>query len=266
MCDVELHGKKFTNHNDTIFCEECYIKFEAKKCHKCKESIGLGSIKVTLENKSWHKECFVCKRCKIDLKGEKYYLIDEDLFCKNCNSQPVAQCHECKLAIKSTVSHIKHKQRLWHAECFKCVLCKGWLANGEFQEMDDTIMCNDCYSTKVSKKCSVCHLSVAKGVLLGISVYHKECFVCSVCKQNLVGASKVADKNGQPICQECKLKEAKKCFRCNGPITTRHTVYRGQTFHIECFKCNLCGSSIDNSEFYETSLNEILCAKCARIN
>lgn len=262
---MELHSKRFKEENGYVYCEECYRKFAAKKCQKCKESIGLDSKLVTIKEKSWHKECFVCKKCKVNLVSQTYYSQDDDLLCSECESLPaVAQCQGCRQGIKSTVSHLTHKNKHWHVECFKCTTCNIWLANGEFNEMDGNLMCNKCYIDKVSKKCIICQLPTAKGVQFGLNIYHSECFKCADCDASLLGG-KVKEKNGQPFCQSCYLKGARKCYRCKGPITTRHTIYKGEPFHIECFKCNLCGSSIANNEFYETSLKEILCISCAQI-
>lgn len=226
---------------------------------------------VTVEGKYyWHRECFVCTRCKESLAGQRYYKTDDNnLLCSDCQGDhsPIAQCQGCKNAVSSTTAYVKHKQHCWHPECFKCTICRAFLASGEYHDVDDNPMCMDCYSTKISRKCANCQEPITKkGVQHGLSVYHSDCFNCSNCDANLVNESKVKEKDGRLICHECYLKTAKKCFHCKAPITSRHTVYKNRLFHIECFKCNLCGSNIEGGDFYETSLSEILCAKCAHIN
>ena len=265
-CGQELHGKLHKEDNEKLFCEKCYNSEVAIKCFKCQTSINLGSKNVTIESKySWHEECFACMKCRQTLVDQQYYFLSDRLLCLECQSDQVTtQCHGCKNAVDSTVSFLKHKTRYWHTECFKCVICQSWLANGKFNEMDDNIMCTNCFIIKTSKKCAVCQETITtKGVQFGLGSYHGGCFNCSSCKKSLIGESKVKDQDGHPVCKECYQKFAKKCFRCNGPITSRHTLYKGRVFHIECFKCNICGSNIDRTEFFETSLNEILCAKCA---
>ncbi len=250
-----------------MYCEKCYDRYAATKCQKCKKSIGIGSKKIAVGGNCWHKECFICTRCRQNVQ-DKYYFDNLDLLCHECTgSQSIAQCQGCKLAISSTVSFLKHKELCWHAECFKCTLCQTFLADGHFKEIEDKIICNKCYSIKFGKKCAVCQESITtQGIQFGLNSYHKDCFKCSSCSKNLIGESKIKDNGGQPLCYECKLKDAKQCFRCKGPIISRHTLYRGQLFHLECFKCNTCGSSISGIDFYETSLNEILCVKCAHVN
>ena len=265
MCDKELHGKKYKEKNELIYCGECYDKFAAVECQKCKKPIGIGSKKfITIENDTWHLECFVCKRCKEKLVGQPYNIIDKDLFCREClSNQAIAQCEGCKLAINPTVSFLRHKKRCWHANCFNCSICQTWLANGEFHEMDDNIMCKDCFVSKVSKKCTMCQLPATKCIQFGLNVYHAECFKCSDCYCKLIGKNNIKnDKDGKLLCQDCDLKLAKKCFHCKGPITKRYTLYKSRAFHLECFKCNICGSIINNKEFFETSLCEVLCSSC----
>lgn len=269
-CQMELHGKKYREENNKLLCEGCFGTGVARNCEKCKGSIGIGSKMVTVQGKfSWHNECFICVRCKQSLLGETYYISNTDLFCSECQSDHVIidQCQGCKNAISSTSTYIKHKKRCWHPECFKCTICKTWLASGEYYGVDDNPMCKDCFTTKSSRKCTACQEPIVKkGVQHGLALYHSDCFNCSKCNSNLTNESKVKGDGGKLFCNKCYLKLAKKCFRCNGPITSRHTIYKGQQFHIECFKCNLCGSNIEGKEFYETSLTEILCAKCAQIN
>ena len=268
-CDTLLHQRSFREENSKLYCESCYSRIAASLCQKCREPIGIGAKKMNVKDVSWHMECFICKRCREDLSGERYFLVDGDLLCGEC-VEPVAQCYGCKSSISPAVSYLNHKSRSWHAECFKCVLCRAWLVDGNFHELDDSLMCNTCYIEKVGKKCSVCAQSiVGKGVQFCLSTYHPDCFCCAYCDRPLVGENvKVKEREGRPICEDCVLRSAKKCFRCHQPITAKHTVYHERLFHLDCFTCNICGSSVAGakSEFFETSLNEILCYQCAKIN
>lgn len=265
LCEIELHGKKyFSGENEATLCEKCYEKNVAAKCQKCEKKI-ISGIKHTVDKYSWHRECFTCRRCKEDLFEQKFYqIVDGHLLCSGCKGdEAVAQCHGCKNAISSTISFVKHKKQSWHPECFKCTLCQTWLADGKFHEMDDNLLCTTCYTAKVGTKCASCQETItSKGIQMGLRPYHSDCFKCTDCEKTLIGESKIKEKDGKPQCYECHLKEVKKCYRCKGPITSRHTLYKGHTFHIECFKCNICGSAIDSATYFETSLNEVLCSKC----
>jgi LIM domain kinase 1 len=77
---------------------------------------------------------------------------------------------------------------------------------------------------------------------------------------------KVSEKQGSLYCEECVVKFAKICEGCMRPIVSRHTVYKRKYYHVECFKCTNCGTSIGKQSFYETSLNDLLCEQCAKGN
>ena len=261
-CDANVSGKRFIEEFGDPICESCFSK-TAIKCQKCKEPIGIGSKKTTHKGASWHQECFACKRCQEDLTSARFFVVKGDLFCEDC-MEPIAQCHSCKQGIKPTVSYLRHKNQTWHAECFKCVVCQGWLVDGEFNELDDNLICHKCFISKVSKRCTICSKPVVvKALQFSLSTYHPECFNCSECSCNLAtGTIKVKEKLGKPVCIDCHLKSAKKCFKCHDPIISKHTIYNGRVFHLECFTCNKCGKSVAKSEFFETSLGEILCMRC----
>lgn len=262
-CDDSIHSKPCTNYQGRNLCERCYSKY-APKCHRCSEPIGIGAKKHTHKGKYWHETCFVCKRCREDLQGERFFIVDDDLLCGDC-MQPVAQCQGCKEGISPAVSYLQHNKRCWHAECFKCAVCRAWLVDGQFHEMEDSLMCNTCFIEKMSKKCELCQQPITgKAIQFSLKVFHKECFVCAGCGEPLEGQNgKVKERHGDPYCESCVLKFAKKCYKCRGPIMSRHTVYNNHPFHLECFQCNKCGKSVATGEFFETSLKEILCADCA---
>ena len=254
------------NDDGMLFCSACFAIHCAEQCVKCKAPIGLNHIKVTIEGNPLHKECFICLKCQVCLHGSKYFPQEGGAYlCENCQTRNIiAQCHACKLGINSTVTYLKHKKFAWHSECFKCAICSTWLADGEFHDMDDIILCKQCFKEKNSRKCFRCQQSILhKGIQLGLNWFHPECFTCTDCEKSLVNEKKV--NSSKILCQECILKNAKMCTYCNCPITSRHTVYKGHSFHLECFKCNRCGSSIEGTEFYETSLYEILCNKCGSL-
>ena len=262
-CDAKLHEKPSTTHQGKLLCESCYKK-HAPKCHRCKQPVSINQKKLSVKGKYYHEKCFVCKRCREDLVEERYFIIDDDIICSDC-MKPVGQCHGCKEGISPSVSYLQYESRYWHAKCFKCNVCKAWLVDGQFQEMASSLMCNACFVEKMSPKCEVCTKPIAdKGIKFSLKSYHIGCFTCTGCKISLVGQNgKVKDKNGEPFCQSCIDKIAKKCFKCRGLITSRYTVYKDQPFHLRCFQCNKCGKSIGNGEFFETSLGEIFCPRCA---
>ena len=262
-CDQELEGKPCASYQGRLLCQHCYNKY-ASKCHRCKEPISINHKKCSLKGKDFHDKCVVCKRCKEGLIGKRYLIIDDDIVCTDC-TKPVGQCQGCKESISPSVSYLQHGNRCWHADCFKCNVCRAWLVDGQFHEMASSVLCSSCFVEKMSPKCEVCTQPIAeKGIKFSLKSYHMKCFTCTVCKQPLVGQNgKVKEKNGEPYCQSCIAKMYDKCYKCRGAITTRHTLYKGHPFHLQCFQCNKCGRSVAKGDFFETSLGEIMCPRCA---
>jgi len=40
---------------------------------------------VVYGDKSYHKDCFVCAKCKKSLSGEKFFVKGDDRICTDCN-------------------------------------------------------------------------------------------------------------------------------------------------------------------------------------
>ena len=218
---------------------------------------------MTKKGKFFHEDCFVCKRCRESLYERKYFQAENDFLCEEC-MPPVIQCAACKNAINQTVKYLKHDSYAWHRECFYCTSCRKSLISQGFHTYDSHLMCEKCYAEKVSQKCVVCHHTIlGKAIQFNYTFYHTECFICNGCKKPLTG-EKVQERKGAPYCQVCVLKFAQRCVACNQPITSRHTVYKRQPYHIKCFKCSKCGIAIGSESFFETSLEDVLCQRCAK--
>lgn len=261
-CDESLQDKPYNIHENAIYCSSCYSKY-AVLCHKCCKPIGLKHKKVTVQEDSWHDTCFVCNRCRKNLEHGHYYFVNETLLCDEC-MEPVAQCYKCKKGINRAMSFLSHNSRSWHAECFRCILCRNWLIDGQFHDYDDDLMCSKCYMEKVGRRCGTCAKPiVGKAIQHGISTYHPDCFKCTGCGCLFDAGSKVKEKEGKPYCQQCAAEFATKCASCQNPITGKHTVYNRQPYHIECFRCTKCGACLGKGTFYEVSDGTVLCTRCA---
>ena len=264
MCDEPLQGKTYGQSvkDGRVLCQRCFDK-QSDTCKRCHLTIRLGETKLTKRGLPFHQECFTCKRCRETLSDREFFFLEEDFICNEC-MQPAVQCNACKQGILPSVPYLKFESQAWHKECFYCIICKESLIGKGFQNYDANVICQECYKEKVSKKCLVCLKSITgTGIQYNFRWYHQECFQCTGCKKLLSG-EKVLEKQDQLFCQECTAKSAKRCHACRGSITSRHTIYDGKTYHLDCFKCTGCGTSIGSKTFYKTSLKDILCERCAR--
>lgn len=119
-CSKPLAGTSFTNHQDQVFCVECYKSCVAKKCSGCQNPItggsggemaggggwggsinhssdrvcpnaclfqsgfGKGVNVVNHEGASWHEYCFNCRKCSLNLSNKRFVTRGKDIFCSDC--------------------------------------------------------------------------------------------------------------------------------------------------------------------------------------
>ncbi|XP_024117428.1 four and a half LIM domains protein 1 isoform X1 [Oryzias melastigma] len=89
-CAEPLAGSSFTNHEDQLFCVNCYKNRVAKKCSGCNNAItgfGKGVNVVRFEDSSWHEYCFNCKGCSVNLPQKGFVLKGRDIFCTECGNK-----------------------------------------------------------------------------------------------------------------------------------------------------------------------------------
>lgn len=121
-----------------------------------------------------------------------------------------------------------------------------------------------------SNYCAFCGLEGTKLVEVpGFGSYHARCFKCSRCFKEFKAGDRIFPRPGNPkpasapVCTTCvyTLRQAKVC-RCGESLRGQLTVLvDGVDFHIECFCCNLCGSSLFSSRSYVEKEGEYLCEK-----
>ena len=67
------------------FCTDCYSKLFAKKCKACEGFILSGEY-YTLDEDTWHKDCFKCAKCGERLANTSFVQEGNDvmLICEDC--------------------------------------------------------------------------------------------------------------------------------------------------------------------------------------
>jgi len=90
--------------------------------------------------------------------------------------------------------------------------------------------------------------------------WHKECFVCQVCKAPLVTEG-FKNNEGKPICVNCfNSKFGLKCTGCKKAITAAYVQVKGNPWHSDCFVCSRCKKPFDAA--YGERDGEFLCGNC----
>ena len=96
------------------------------------------------KDKVYHKTCFNCTHCKIQLTGSWCTAGDGSPYCHNDYSLLfVPKCQKCKKDI--TTEYVSVGNRDWHYECFLCTFCNAQLGNS-FDEINEKPVCENCYN------------------------------------------------------------------------------------------------------------------------
>jgi len=108
------------------------------------------------------------------------------------------------------------------------------------------------------KICDVCKKEITGQVLKADGTqFHPECFKCDGCGNLLKGP--FHKKDGKRICEACIPKVT--CFGCKKEIVGAATKANGNSYHPECFKCEVCAKSLA-SGFFKVG-DKLVCKDCA---
>ncbi|XP_055483904.1 four and a half LIM domains protein 1-like [Psammomys obesus] len=210
-------------------------------------------------------EKFLCHYCQNSLQGKKYVEKDGQSCCLSCFDKHWANtCEECRQPISADSKEVHYKSGYWHNTCFCCYKCRQPLATETFVSWENKILCNKCAVQDSTPKCQGCLNSIVAGdqnVEYKNTIWHKNCFVCSNCKQ-VIGTQSFFPKDDKFYCVTCHENMfAKRCTKCNKPIKTGGISYQDQPWHSECFVCCNCSKELSGQRFTVVD-NQYYCVDC----
>ncbi|XP_005358547.1 four and a half LIM domains protein 1 isoform X1 [Microtus oregoni] len=210
-------------------------------------------------------EKFDCHYCRDPLQGKKYVQKDGHHCCLKCFDKFCANtCVECRKPISADAKEVHYKNRYWHDTCFRCAKCLHPLASETFVSKDGKILCNKCATREDSPRCKGCFKAIVAGdqnVEYKGTIWHKDCFTCSNCKQ-VIGTGSFFPKGEDFYCVTChETKFAKHCVKCNKAITSGGITYQDQPWHAECFVCVTCSKKLAGQRFTAVE-DQYYCVDC----
>jgi len=176
-----------------------------KFCTKCYHSIAKGEKILKVHGKSYHTDCWACKKCSVKLGTGEYFEHEKEVYCNPCYKATFRpKCTSCNDAIMESECTVASGQR-YHTYHFVCAKCTIKLADDYFPK-DGKVYCPRDYADLFCPKCSSCTRPVAeKYIHTGDVYFHLGCFICSSCK-NEIGEGKYAEVNGKFRCTNCRDK------------------------------------------------------------
>jgi len=227
----------------------------APTCGSCRKLV-IGQI-TKVKGSCYHPECFTCYFCKTKLMGDFVH-----------DNQGRSMCQPCSEQHQEDVSKVSQKFQQ------------------ELSALDEV-------GAVVRDRCSACREVVCDDRLLVRGKhYHPACFKCFVCKDQLVGSYSVvnykdvclscasqAKDNTAPSCRKCgsaisgqyrttrdgpvctACSPSLQCAGCQRPIEGKCSQVGEKSYHLECFTCRACGSSLAGG--FCSIEDDYFCGGCA---
>ncbi|CAF1066321.1 unnamed protein product [Adineta steineri] len=172
------------------------------------------------------------------------------------------QCTKCRQSITGSSSDVCQAMgKLYHSDCFKCVLCARILRGKAFYRIHDQVYCEEDYLftgfQQTIEKCYICDHLIMDQMLQALGhTYHPGCFRCSICNESLDNHPFTIDKDQRLFClNDYHNTYAPRCAKCTDPICpddgcdeTIRVIAMNKNFHIECYRCKDCQSSLSDEQ------------------
>eukprot|EP00669_Euglena_mutabilis_P007295 TRINITY_DN2626_c0_g1_i1.p1 TRINITY_DN2626_c0_g1~~TRINITY_DN2626_c0_g1_i1.p1 ORF type:complete len:380 (+),score=94.89 TRINITY_DN2626_c0_g1_i1:25-1140(+) len=213
-CAKPIGASKFANENGTPYHLDCLAELKGDICSKCNKPV---TNSLTVLDKKFHPECFVCGGCGKNIEGGQVSVKDNTPFHPPClppsspsgasGAVPKVLCGGCEKPIVAGGKFLTAVDKTWHPECFKCAKCKGPISDAEFK-VDKTKVYHAKCSAGPEIICKGCSKPITDRKVLDAldTTWHPGCFKCLVCSKLIDGGS-YKTKDGHPVHPECKEDE-----------------------------------------------------------
>ena len=71
---ISAHSK-ISMVDDQPCCSNCYETKHAKQCNLCQKAIVADVEYLEFEDKYWHKECFTCAKCQVEVLILSFFIL-----------------------------------------------------------------------------------------------------------------------------------------------------------------------------------------------
>ncbi|CAF1369966.1 unnamed protein product, partial [Didymodactylos carnosus] len=161
-------------------------------------------------------------------------------------------CYSCGIVIRGPF--ITAIGRTWCVDHFRCSKCTINLTECGFVEEKGKLYCELDFEKYLAPKCHKCHQAILKECCHALDKsWHPDCFVCTNCKKSISTGSFHVE-NGQPYClEDFRRMFQSKCSNCDFAIEPGDPYVEVEslngTYHVECFNCSICQTSLEGQLF-----------------
>ncbi|XP_020774401.1 lipoma-preferred partner [Boleophthalmus pectinirostris] len=182
------------------------------------------------------------------------------------------RCASCGENVVGEGTGCTAMDQVFHVDCFVCMTCSSKLRGKPFYAVDKKAYCEPCYVNTL-ETCNSCSKPIMERILRATGkAYHPHCFTCVVCHRSLDGVPFTVDASNHIHCiQDFHKKFAPRCCVCHEPIMpapgqeeTVRIVALDRDFHVQCYRCEDCGSLLsegENQGCYPLD-GHVLCKNC----
>lgn len=226
-------------------------------CANCQQSFGSDEQIVNAAGHVWHTQCFLCAQCFQPFENGIYFEHEGRKYCERDFQMLFAPCcAECKKPIVGRI--IRAIEKCFHADCFRCQICRTLLVEIGFSKNNGRALCRDCHTKEKAKdpsviqhKCSKCQQTIEnKYIKYRGESYHPYHFQCTNCGTTL--DENTRDVHGSLYCVSCYNKlDLPVCAACRRMIDDRVISALGKQWHVEHFCCARCGQAFHGNKHFE---------------
>ena len=179
-----------------------------------------------------------------------------------------SKCALCERPFVTGDRKSKYNDLEYHQNCFRCSTCHQPIQQSFVNLGNNEYRCSNCQKQlQIAVKCIQCSKSIDDTSYIEYKgePVHAECFICHSCSQPL-GNVVYVEHNSHPYCIECHMNRfAHSCAVCRRSfppgISTRKC--KDKYFHIECFRCFICGKIILTRSYSINEDQQHLCQTCS---
>ncbi|CAF4964410.1 unnamed protein product [Rotaria sp. Silwood1] len=158
----------------------------------------------------------------------------------------------------------EYLDKKYHPDGFRCCRCNRIIRDAKFTTHNPKPCCYRCYNQNSASQCAKCSEPISDGrtIIYQGDEYHPDCFRCCHCNK-IIRDAEFPTHNSEPCCYQCYNQYfASKCAKCSEPISNgRSTIFEGDEYHLDCFRCCHCDKIIKDRQF-PTHNSKPCCNQC----